>query len=68
MLVFARSLANEVRDYGINVSVVSPGTIDTPFWDDANQDNRKKRATLKPEQVADVVKYVVNAPFNIPEI
>ena len=48
---------------GYKVSTISPGTIDTGFWEDAEEDNRKKGA-LSPKAVASIVVSVMEVGKN----
>lgn len=56
VLGFSNSLRQEVREYGITVSTINPGPIDTPFFALADPDghyvNNVKWMMLKPERVA----------------
>ena len=59
---FAESLFLEVRDQGVKVSVVSPGSVGTEF---GGSDWAGKSWALKPEDVADAVAMVVATPPNV---
>lgn len=56
VLGFSNSLRQEVREYGITVSTINPGPIDTPFFNLADPTghyvNNIKWMMLKPERVA----------------
>lgn len=54
---FSESLMLEVRDHGVRVSVVSPGSVATGFSSGADAAWK-----LRPEQVADSVAHVLDAP------
>ena len=56
---FAESLMLEVRDAGVKVSVVSPGSVDTAF---SGRDEPKKGGQLDADDVAAAVAYVVATP------
>ena len=43
------SLRQEMRQFGVEISIVEPGTIATPFWDKGLADAPKARAALDPE-------------------
>jgi hypothetical protein len=53
---FSSALRQEVREYGITVSTINPGPIDTPFFDIADPSggyvNNVRWMMLKPERVA----------------
>jgi NADP-dependent 3-hydroxy acid dehydrogenase YdfG len=59
---FSESLMKEVRDDGIRVTCLYPGSIDTNFFDVA--DVEKTDHPLTPEDVADTVLHVLEAPAN----
>ena len=59
---FAESLFLEVRDQGVKVSVVSPGSVGTEF---GGSDWAGKGWALKPEDVANAVAMVVATPPNV---
>lgn len=56
VLGFSSALRQEVREYGITVSTINPGPIDTPFFNVADPDgqyvNNVKWFMMKPERVA----------------
>lgn len=56
VLGFSNALRQEVREYGITVSTINPGPIDTPFFTLADPDghyvNNVKWFMMKPERVA----------------
>ncbi|GJG86294.1 hypothetical protein tb265_14750 [Gemmatimonadetes bacterium T265] len=58
---FAESLMLEVRDAGVKVSVVSPGSVKTGF-SGRNEPARDPDWQLVPEDVAEAVAYVVATP------
>jgi NADP-dependent 3-hydroxy acid dehydrogenase YdfG len=55
---FSESLMLEVRDYGVGVSVVMPGSVDTDLFPPGTD----RSWMLEPENVAEAVAFVVNAP------
>ncbi len=58
---FSRALAEEVRSVGIHVSLIFPGSVNTPLWEKfPNTFNRE--AMLSPDDVARAVSYVVGQP------
>ena len=59
---FTESLMLELRDYGIKVSVVAPGGVDTDFSGRSAGDQSWK---LAPEDVADAVFDVIDTPPNV---
>jgi len=56
-----KSLAEEVRRQGVRVTAVLPGSVDTPFWD-ALGGGPPREEMLRPEQVAEAVRYALEAP------
>lgn len=59
---FAECLMLEVRDQGVKVSVVNPGSVATEFG--AGSTSAKQWA-LKPEDVAETVAHVLSAPSHV---
>ena len=67
---FMECLAQEVATKGIRVSTICPGGVDTPFWDNLNQDiNRagsEGRASLmQPADIAETVMLQLRLPRNV---
>ncbi len=60
---FSESVAEEVRQYGIRVSVICPGSTDTQFFSDKNPAKARERM-LRPEDVARVVAMLVTQEPN----
>ncbi|MBY6003537.1 SDR family NAD(P)-dependent oxidoreductase [Salipiger bermudensis] len=52
---YGGNLAQEFREWGARVTVIAPGMVDTPFFDEAKPDK------LKPEDIADAVVYALSA-------
>ena len=50
---FAGNLAEEMREWGGRCTVISPGMVDTPFFDES------KPTKLQPEDVADAVTFAL---------
>lgn len=53
----SESLHLELRDYGVKVSCVSPGSVDTGF-------STSKKNKLKPADLADTIIHILKAPKN----
>lgn len=53
------NLREEVRGTGIRVTVIEPGVVDTPFFDDPKPDG------LRPDDVARSVMYAVEQPSTV---
>lgn len=69
LLMFARSLSKELRNYGIKVSVLSPGTTDTNFWNSkAGNDNRGKCVPVSTVEIANCVDFILACPSMISEM
>jgi short-subunit dehydrogenase len=61
---FTQSVAEEVREYGIRVSVVCPGSTDTAFSSDPTREGKTRPKMLSPENVAGVVGTLVTQEPN----
>lgn len=63
VLGFSNALRQEVKEYGITVSTVNPGPIDTPFFDLADPSGgyvkNVKWFMMKPEKVASAIVSVI---------
>ncbi len=59
---FSESLMLEVREQGVKVSVVMPGSVDTGFGSGGGRD---KSWALQPEDVADAVAHVIDTPPHV---
>lgn len=53
---FAGNLSQEMREWGGRCTVICPGMVDTPFFDEAKPDK------LKPQDVANAVVFALNQP------
>jgi NADP-dependent 3-hydroxy acid dehydrogenase YdfG len=51
---YGGNMSEEMRDWGGRCTVISPGMVDTPFFDEAKPDK------LKPEDVAGAVMFALN--------
>jgi NAD(P)-dependent dehydrogenase (short-subunit alcohol dehydrogenase family) len=60
---FTESLAEEVRQYGIRVSVICPGSTDTRFSPSETSGKSRERM-LRPEDVAHAVRMIVTQEQN----
>lgn len=60
-LAFTRVLAEEVRGENIRVTAVSPGSVDTRFWDRI-EEHPALNLMLKPEHVAETILLVAMQP------
>lgn len=58
---FAESLLLEVRDAGVAVSVITPGSVDTDFFPEGTN----RTWMLDPQNVADAVGFTVEAPAHM---
>ena len=61
---FTRALQQEVRSDGIRVTLVSPGSVDTPLWD-TFPNTFDRQAMLKTEDVAAAITYVAAQPPHV---
>ncbi|MBC6700032.1 SDR family oxidoreductase [Hymenobacter puniceus] len=59
------SLRKEVRSHGIKVSTIFPGLVDTYFNDSTPGSADAEKTHLKPSDVAQAVRYVLEAPAHV---
>ena len=59
------SLRKEVRPHGIKVSTIYPGLVDTYFNDTTPGSIEAEKTHLRPADVAQVVRYVLEAPAHV---
>ncbi|MDQ2792798.1 MAG: SDR family oxidoreductase [Bacteroidota bacterium] len=59
------SLRKEVRPYGIKVSTIYPGLVDTYFNDTTPGSLEAEKTHLRPSDVAQAVRYVLEAPAHV---
>ncbi|MFX0544871.1 SDR family oxidoreductase [Roseovarius sp. S1116L3] len=60
----AGNMASDMREWGGRCTVIAPGMVDTPFFDEAKPDK------LKPEDIANAVVYAIDQPerANVQEV
>jgi len=61
---FTESIAQECVKR-VRFTTISPGGIDTPLWNDENPYPGDKTRLLKPSNITEAVKYIINLPENI---
>lgn len=61
---FTESLAEEVRQHGIRVSLICPGSTDTSFSSDPNREGKVRGRMLSPADVAHAVRMIVTQEPN----
>ena len=63
---FHEVVREEYRGSGVLSTLVSPGPVDTPLWDPLDPDGKSgfmaRRDMLRPEDVADVVRFIATRP------
>jgi NADP-dependent 3-hydroxy acid dehydrogenase YdfG len=59
------SLRKEVRPHGIKVSTIYPGLVDTYFNDTTPGSAEAEKTHLRPSDVAQAVRYVLEAPAHV---
>ena len=63
---FSKSLFEEIRKSGVGVSVIQPDLTRTEFFESIDfEPDADPAAALLPEQVADAVGYILDAPENL---
>jgi len=59
----------ELRGTGVRVTLISPGPVDTPLWDDIDPDSREgftpRSRMLAPNAVAAAVLFAVSQPRDV---
>ena len=60
LMGFTQSLYEEVREYGIRVSAICPGFVDTPMIPQMRRMDRSKM--IRPEDIAQTVLFVLTSP------
>ncbi len=58
----AQAIRNEMAATGIRVTLVEPGVVDTPFWDNLQ---KPCTAELQPDDIARAVMYAVSQPAHV---
>ena len=61
---FSQALAEEVREHGVRVSVVCPGSTDSSFSQDPNREGKTRSKMLSPADVAYAVRTLVTQEPN----
>jgi NADP-dependent 3-hydroxy acid dehydrogenase YdfG len=61
---FSQALAEEVREHGVRVSVVCPGSTDSSFSQDPNREGKTRNKMLLPADVAHAVRTLVTQEPN----
>ncbi len=56
---YGRNLREEVKEDGVRVTLIEPGMVDTPFFDE------KKPEALQAEDIANAVIYAVSQPAHV---
>ena len=67
---FMDCLGREMVDKGIRVCTVCPGSVDTPFWDDLNQDLHRagtasRAAMMSADDIAETVMLQLKLPATV---
>lgn len=57
----AESIRKEMIGTNVRVTLLEPGAVDTPFWDEGTT----FKASLTPDEVADVVVFATRQPKNV---
>jgi NAD(P)-dependent dehydrogenase (short-subunit alcohol dehydrogenase family) len=61
-VAFSESVGKMVRQDGVLVTALCPGGIDTPLWNDQNPYPHDRDTMIRPEEVADLIAYVLAQP------
>lgn len=67
MMGLNQTLIAENMKYGIKIHAVCPGVTDTSIWDrkEVPLPDEVRKKMIKPEEIADIVKFLINLPENI---
>ena len=67
ILGFANAARLELKEYGISITTINPGPIDTPFLDLADQTGgyrtKMEKHLLSPQKVVDSIKKAIDKPI-----
>ena len=58
----AQAIRNEISATGVRVTLVEPGVVDTPFWDNLQ---KPCTAELQPDDIARAVMFAVSQPAHV---
>jgi NAD(P)-dependent dehydrogenase (short-subunit alcohol dehydrogenase family) len=61
---FTQALAEEVRQYGIRVSLICPGSTDTSFLGSSSKSSKSRDRMLSPSDIAHAVRMLVTQEAN----
>jgi NADP-dependent 3-hydroxy acid dehydrogenase YdfG len=61
---FTEALAEEVREHGVRVSLICPGSTDTSFSSDPNREGKSRSRMLSPSDIAHAVRMIVTQEPN----
>ena len=59
----AQAIRNEMVGTGVRVTLVEPGIVDTPFWDNLQKPDSAKE--LQPDDIARAVMFAVSQPPHV---
>ena len=62
---FTQALQEEAAHYGVGVSSILPGGVQSPFWTDARETTTDMEDFLDPKSVADSVVYCLDQDSNV---
>jgi len=62
IVAHSEALGRLVRREGVLVTALCPGGIDTPLWNDGNPYPYNESMMIKPEEVADLIAYILAQP------
>ena len=63
---FAQSLRSECQNRGLRISLINPGMVDSPFFDNLDfSPGEDPENAISVETVADTVQYILSSPSNM---
>jgi len=59
---FSDVIGQEVKEFGVHVSVICPGGIDTPLWNESNPYPGVNEDLIDPEELTELIRFVLDKP------
>ena len=59
---FSDVIGQEVKEFGVHVSAICPGGIDTPLWNESNPYPGVSEDLIDPEELTELIRFVLDKP------